>query len=113
MQLVIETTMLIAPGSCSGAILCLLHRATAGEAPALAGAAAAGAPALALNVDIQLHAVKQCSPLESKLRHRLLQHVLITCLTFLPQSSGLVCLQPFSQMPGSQTWTYILLPFLN
>lgn len=73
MQLAIETTMLTAPGSCSGAILCLLHRAAAGEAPALAGAAAAGARALALNVDMQLHAVKQCSPLEGKLRHRLLQ----------------------------------------
>lgn len=86
MQLAIETTMLTAPGSCSGAILCLLHRAAAGEAPALAGAAAAGARALALNVDIQLHAVKQCSPLEGKLRHRLLQQACLNHMLNLSPS---------------------------
>lgn len=75
MQLTIETTMLTVLGSCSGAILCLLHGATAGEAPALAGLAAAGAQAPALDADIQLHAVKLCSPLEGKPRHRLLQQV--------------------------------------
>lgn len=45
MQLAIEKTMLTALGSCSGAILCLLHCAAAGEAPALAAVAAAGAQA--------------------------------------------------------------------
>lgn len=45
MQLTIEKTMLTALGSCSGAILCLLHCAAAGEAPALAAVAAAGAQA--------------------------------------------------------------------
>lgn len=86
MQLTIETTMLTAPGSCSAAILCLLHRAAAGEAPALAGAAAAGARALAFNVDIQLHAVKQCSPLEGKLRHRLLQQACLNHMLNLSPS---------------------------
>lgn len=71
MQLAIETTMLTALGSCSAAILCLLHGAAAGEAPALTGVAAAGAQALAFGADIQLHTVKLCSPLEGKLRHRL------------------------------------------
>lgn len=81
MQLTIETTMLTALGSCSGAILCLLHCAAAGEAPALAGVAA-------FDADIQLHAVKLCSPLESKPRHRLLQqecinHTLNPCSSVL------------------------------
>lgn len=59
--------------------------------PALAGVAAAGAGALAFGVNTQLHAVKLCSPLECKLRHRLVQQVWLNhFFTFLPQLSGLV-----------------------
>ena len=41
--------------------------------PALAGAAAVDARDLAFSVNTQLHAVKLCSPLEGKTRHRLIK----------------------------------------